>query len=183
MNSKSYDNYYLKENYFGNPYPGLIKFFETYPERNKILDLGCGQGRDSLFLGRIGYHVMGVDASIVGIQQLNKAAKSEQLQVESIVSDIYTYPITEEYDIILLDSIFHFYKNDIEKETNLLIRIAKELKSDGVLCIFMQKGDKRENHLKNIIFNLEEEFVVLCDDYTVYPDFNSYFHIYIIKKK
>lgn len=38
------------------------------------MDLGCGQGRDVLFLGRIGYRVIDVDISDVGIQQLNLAA-------------------------------------------------------------------------------------------------------------
>jgi SAM-dependent methyltransferase len=52
---KPYNKYYEKEAYFGKPYPGLVDYFMTYPERNVVLDLGCGQGRDAPFLGRIGY--------------------------------------------------------------------------------------------------------------------------------
>jgi len=32
------------------PYPGLVDFAENYSDRNIVLDLGCGQGRDALFL-------------------------------------------------------------------------------------------------------------------------------------
>ena len=101
--SASYNEYYKKQNYFGNPYPGLVKFFESYPNKTTVLDLGCGQGRDSLFLGRLGFEVTGVDISSVGIKQLNEVAQSEGLKVKGIVDDIYTFDITDEYDIILLD--------------------------------------------------------------------------------
>jgi hypothetical protein len=39
----AYNKYYLQENYFGDPYPELIDFFENYPTRGKLLDVGCGQ--------------------------------------------------------------------------------------------------------------------------------------------
>lgn len=178
----SYNEYYQEENYFGAPYPGLVAFFKTYPERNMVLDLGCGQGRDALFLGSIGYRVIGVDISDVGIQQLNKAAQDQRLQVKGSVADIYSFGITDEYDIVLLDSIFHFYKNDIEKEKKLLQRIIAEIKLGGVICNFMQKGSKREKQLKSAIHESGASFEVILEGYTDYPEHNAEFHMYIIKK-
>lgn len=178
----SYNKYYKQEEYFGKPYPGLVDFFETYPERNVVLDLGCGQGRDALFLGSIGYQVIGVDISSVGIQQLNRAAQKEGLQVKGLVEDIYSFGITAEYDMVLLDSIFHFFKNDIEKETGLLIRIIEEIKYGGIICNFMQKGSKREKQLKGAIQESGAAFEVLQEGYTNYPEYNAEFHIYIVKK-
>lgn len=177
-----YNKHYEKEAYFGKPYPGLIDFFMNYPERNVVLDLGCGQGRDSLFLGRIGYRVIGIDISDVGIQQLNSAAQKEKLQVRGLVADIYSFDITDEYDMVLLDSVFHFYKNKIDKETSLLKRIIEEIKSGGVICNFMQKSSKREKLLKSTIQESGESFEILLDGYTDYPEYNAEFHMYVIKK-
>lgn len=177
-----YNKHYEKEAYFGKPYPGLVDFFMNYPERNVVLDLGCGQGRDALFLGRIGYRVIGVDISDVGIQQLNLAAQKENLQVKGLVADIYSFGITDEYDMVLLDSIFHFYKNDIDKETGFLKRIIEEIKPGGVICIFMQKGSKREKQLKNAIQESGVFYEVLLDGYTDYPEYDAEFHVYVIKK-
>ena len=89
--SNPYNRHYRQESYFGQPYKGLVDFFEHYTNRNVVIDLGCGQGRDALFLGGIGYRVVGVDISDVGIEQLNKAAKQEKLQVEGVVGDISSF--------------------------------------------------------------------------------------------
>jgi len=113
---------------------------------------------------------------------LNKAVQLEELKVEGFVADIYSFGITNEYDVVLLDSMFHFYKNDVEKETRLLRRIIEEIKPGGVICNFMQKGNKREKELKRIIKESGVSFEVLLDGYTDYPEYDAEFHMYIIKK-
>ncbi len=54
-------------------------------------------------LGRLGYHVTGVDLSTVGIRQMNEAARQEKLDVQGKVADLYTYAIDQSVDSILLD--------------------------------------------------------------------------------
>lgn len=51
----TYDKYYQTENLFGDPYPELIEFFANYPKKGKVLDLGCGQGRDAIAIAQLGY--------------------------------------------------------------------------------------------------------------------------------
>lgn len=80
MPNAIYDKYYKKAHYFGDPYPGLQEFFKAYEPKGNLLDLGCGQGRDALFLGRLGYKVKGIDISQVGINQMNKAANEENFK-------------------------------------------------------------------------------------------------------
>ncbi|HKL41936.1 MAG TPA: class I SAM-dependent methyltransferase [Clostridia bacterium] len=182
MRKTIYDKHYKETNYFGSTYPKLVEFFKAYDKNYKVLDLGCGQGRDALFLGRLGYQVKGIDISKVGIRQMNQKAKEENLNVIGEISDIYEYPITDAYDVVLLDSMVHFYKNDITKETNLIKRVATELKVGGILINCMLKGLKREKHLKNILNKLPVHWEVIHDTYTDYPEANSEFHIIILKK-
>ncbi len=59
MNDNAYNEYYKKIDCFGKPYLGLRNFFKKYYPKGTVLDLGCGQGRDSIFLGRLGYQVTG----------------------------------------------------------------------------------------------------------------------------
>jgi len=180
--SNSYNKYYIKENYFGNPYTGLISYFKDFEPKGTVLDLGCGQGRDSIALGKLGYKVIGVDYSSVGIQQLNEVASKLGIDVTGVSDDIYNYPITGEHDIILMDSMLHFYKNDIEKETGFVNKVIREMENGAIFCNCMIMGKTRERLLKSIISKSEWEFQVLLDEYMDYPDFNAKYHVYIIKK-
>ena len=139
----SYDKYYQTEHLFGEPYPALIQFLSAYPNKGTLLDLGCGQGRDAIALARLGYKVLGIDNSKVGINQMNAIAKEENLALQGEVADIYTYNRIGEFDVILLDSMFHFAKRDKEKEIALLQKIGADLKA-GAICIvcIQDTGDK-----------------------------------------
>ncbi|WP_027955758.1 class I SAM-dependent methyltransferase [Halobacillus kuroshimensis] len=183
MTKPTYDHYYEEPQYFGDPYPGLIKFFESYEPKGHVLDLGCGQGRDSLCLGRLGYTVTGVDISTVGLEQMNHSARDEQLAVEGVAGNLYAYPVSRDHDIVLLDSILHFYKRDREKETKLIQRVASELRDGGILATFMIQGEEREGHLKRVLNEMDFDWEILCDDYTEYPAFHDSYHMYIVKEK
>lgn len=175
-----YDKFYEEEEYFGNPLKDLIQFFDEYNKKGTVLDLGCGQGRDSIALSKMGYNVTGVDISEVGITQLMEKADKLDLDIKTVKSDIYTFPITG-FEIVVMDSMLHFYKKDVEKESNLVMRLAKELKSNGILCNCMQKGKSRERLYKRLLKDTVE-FEILYDDYSEYPDYGADYHIYIIKK-
>ena len=60
-----YDEYYQTENLFGAPYPELLTFYSAIKQKGKLLDLGCGQGRDAIALAKIGFEVTGIDYSIL----------------------------------------------------------------------------------------------------------------------
>ena len=147
----AYDKYYQDENLFGKPYKELIAFFNKYPENGKILDLGCGQGRDSIPLARLGFDVTGIDNSKVGIEQMNQIAKTENLKLNGIVADIFRFENFDGYDFILLDSMFHFAKNDRIKETEFIKKTISKI-GKGCLVIFcIQDTGKKVKILKDTI--------------------------------
>ncbi|WP_217587510.1 class I SAM-dependent methyltransferase [Lentibacillus saliphilus] len=182
MKKVAYDNYYKEQNYFGNPYPGLIEFFTNYQPKGTVLDLGCGQGRDSLLLGELGYNVIGVDHSIVGINQLNQEAEKRKIDVEGVLGNVYEYPISKDIDVVLLDSMLHFYKNDLKKETEFVENILDNLKENGVFVNCILKGATRERILKKIILDSQYEWEILTDIYTEYREANAEYHLLAIKK-
>ncbi len=146
----AYDKYYQTENLFGEPYPELITFYANYPERGKLLDLGCGQGRDAIPLARLGYNVTGVDNSEVGIRELNKTARNEDLNLIGIVADIYEYDVSK-FDFILLDNMFHFAKNDQKNETGFIRRIIKNSGPETIITFCIQNNGKKIRILNETI--------------------------------
>src|SRR5699024_10578490 len=69
--------------YAHNAFTSGSSFFEKVSSYghlpSNIIDIGAGDGRDSFAFSRIGRHVLGVDRSIVGINQASKKAASEGL--------------------------------------------------------------------------------------------------------
>ena len=158
----SYDKYYQTANLFGEPYPELIEFMSVFPKKGKVLDLGCGQGRDAIALARLGYAVTGIDHSKVGIDQMNEIGKIEELNLVGEVGDIYSFDRFDEFDIVLLDSMFHFAKKDKGKEIELISSIVSGIKDGSVLVVCIQdSGDKVK--ILNQAIDSETEHTRLTD--------------------
>ena len=155
-----YDNYYQAENLFGKPYPELIDFYSNLKEKGRLLDLGCGQGRDAIPLARLGYVVTGIDNSKVGIDQLNNISAKENLSLIGIVEDIYSYSNFDQFEFILLDSMFHFGKKEKEKEKIFLNRLITESKPNTIITICIQKVGKKLETLDLIISNRSDLEIV-----------------------
>ena len=147
----AYDEYYLTENLFGKPYPELIDFFSKHQTRGSLLDLGCGQGRDAIPLARLGYDVMGVDNSVVGVDQMNQIALREKLPLKGIVANIYEFNNIADFDFLLLDSMFHFEKKDLKRETDFIQRIIQDVKKEALITFCIQDTGKKVSVLNDII--------------------------------
>ncbi len=172
-----YDKHYKKANYFGNPYPEFIEYFKYFEPKGKVLDLGCGQGRDTIALARIGFSVIGVDISQTGLNQIQNIIDREGLDVKIVNSDIYHFKIPDEIDIILLDSMLHFFEKDKDREIGLLKRIIYEVKSGVIVCILINKSVKSESILNLVFKDINDRIKILKDSYIEYPDFNSIYRM------
>lgn len=159
----TYDKYYQTENLFGEPYPELIEFMSNYPKKGKVLDLGCGQGRDAIALARLGYSVTGIDNSKVGIEQMKQIGEIENLNLVGQVGDIYSFDRFADFDIVLLDSMFHFAKKDKEKEIGLIQKIVSDIRNGSLLVVCIQEtGDKVQ--ILNQLIDFEKEYSRLADN-------------------
>jgi 2-polyprenyl-3-methyl-5-hydroxy-6-metoxy-1,4-benzoquinol methylase len=163
-----YDKYYKTEDLFGEPYAELIKFFKLFEPKGKLIDIGCGQGRDLLPLANLGYDVTGIDNSKLGISQMTKKAEQEKLKVIGLIGDIYKFDNYQDYDIVLLDSMFHFEKREKQKETGLITKIADNIKQGSLICICIQDTGNKVQTLKSTIQNAKPDFEVLNDSCLIY---------------
>ena len=164
VENDSFDSTYdEKPDMFGHPYKELQDYFNKSTRRGSLLDLGCGQGRDSIFLASLGYQVTAVDISKVGINQMLKKAQSRGLEIDGIVNDIQNLKLQKKFDVILFDMLLHGFENQIQLE--LLGKYSNSLNKDGILCIVYPNDFQAEyfmNMLKSLStnWNLLEEITV-----------------------
>ena len=65
-----------------------------------LVDLGSGEGRDSIYFARRGYRVLGVDISGVGVRKARRRAARLGVNVRFQVADIRTYRLTHRADLV-----------------------------------------------------------------------------------
>lgn len=77
-------NYRETRNVFGvDPAPMLKRHADLVAGGLPILDVGCGQGRNSFFLARMGHEVHALDSSRVAVGQTAAVAETEGLRIST----------------------------------------------------------------------------------------------------
>lgn len=107
--SNDYDALYATTpDALGPPSPEIVSFFDKLEKpAARILDLGCGQGRDALFLARLGHRVTAVDLSPAGVADVARVAEAEGLEIMAEVADIRDYAPERAFDVVLIDRTLH----------------------------------------------------------------------------
>ncbi|VFQ45399.1 methyltransferase domain-containing protein [Desulfoluna butyratoxydans] len=95
---------------FGNAGKEVLDLIPLLPARAKVLDLGCGDGRNAIPLARAGFTVTAVDISEAGIRKLDMLAARDGLTIHSSVGDMTRFEFPEEYDLIISHGCLHFVK-------------------------------------------------------------------------
>jgi SAM-dependent methyltransferase len=73
----------------------------------RVLCLGEGEGRNSTFLAEQGYEVVGVDQSQVGMDKAQSLAQERGVFVETVVTSIEDFDLTEEEWEGIVSIFFH----------------------------------------------------------------------------
>ncbi|MFA5000431.1 MAG: methyltransferase domain-containing protein [Patescibacteria group bacterium] len=108
----------------------LSLIWKNFLPNRKILDLGCGQGIDSLFLSKNGFSVTAIDSSDVAINQIKIKKDEFKLDnLELICGDINDFNIEKnKYQVIICRNVLNFL------DKNKALRILKSLQDN------IQKG-------------------------------------------
>lgn len=111
---------------------------EPRPELPRVLDLGCGDGRNALWLATHGWQVDAVDFSQTGIDKgrtvasrLSRSVRTRIRWQHADVTDLNAAGITGPYELILL-AFLHLSPTD---RRALLLRAATMLSPEGTLLV------------------------------------------------
>lgn len=133
-----YNQIYKNNNVWGNqPNELLQKIYSQLNTGANFLDLGCGQGRDSLFMLQKGFKVDAIDNSQEGINKIKEFIQANNLPIDNInlfCNDIKNFNITKnKYDITNAFNSLQFLS---KKEALKIIEDIKcNIKNNGYVII------------------------------------------------
>ncbi len=105
------------------------------------LDVACGEGRNSVFLARAGFDVVGVDGSDVALGKARAWAERECVTVEFEQADLAVEPLPEgPFDVIVM---FNFMLRELIPE------LYERLSDGGFLVVQALLATKSGSHTRS----------------------------------
>lgn len=137
-----YDDGYSSSDCFWGVSPGSLvrSFVERRPELSgvRVLDLGCGEGKNAAAFARCGASVTAVDCSAKAIENGRRAFQDKR--IEWLVSDGKAYLTRDElFDVIVLYGLAHCLGSS--EEISSLIQTALQRTRLGGYHIFVSFND------------------------------------------
>ena len=106
------ENYYTEKYGLTRTHSEVLNAVTIVPP-GKTLDLGCGSGRNSLYLNQKGFDVTAWDKNQMSISNLNKIIETEELKnLITDVVDLNTLQFEGEYDFILSTVVMMFLERN-----------------------------------------------------------------------
>lgn len=174
-----YNNRYKNNDYFWGIEPNhscyeIMKYLPPI-KPYRVLDVGCGEGKDAVFFAKNGYNVTAFDITSKGIEKTKKLADANKVNVNTFVANINEFTPQEEYDIVFSSSVLHLVHKNIRVE--FLNKLIANTKNGGIHMIqvhvkkpFIEKPPARDESIEvwksGELFSLYSDHEILyCDEY------------------
>jgi len=132
--AEDYDATYEQADYFGaEASPLLEKYAAWIPEGARVLDIGAGQGRNTLPLARRGCQVTALDPSAAALEAVAKQAAAEDLTVELVPQSYLDFEPAGTYEVILCFGLVQILS--YQECASLITRLHQWLKPGGTLFL------------------------------------------------
>ncbi len=134
MNADAWNKRYQEKEslWVAAPDRGLVELAERLTP-GVALDLGAGEGRNSLYLASHGWKVTAVEFSSVAIERLQRLATQQGVNLDTVQSDIFTYLRTT---LPAVDLVVVAYLHFPPEDRNELYRLLSDAVMPGThLCL------------------------------------------------
>lgn len=112
------------------------RFQKLLPSSAKVLDIGCGSGRDAKVFCEMGLKVFGIDISSKMIEIATEQAPHATFSIMDIENLTFT---SESFDGVWANcSLLHIPKKNV---ASVLAQIHRILKKNGILYLSVKQGD------------------------------------------
>jgi len=103
-------------------------FLNSKNVNGNLLDLGCGNGRNSIYFSKNGFESFGIDFALSAVKVCKESAKKENSNAKFVSGDVLKYPFEKNYFDVVVDAgcLHHIRKKHWKKYKNNLLNTIKE---------------------------------------------------------
>lgn len=99
------------------------------PPRERVLDLGCGEGRDSVFFAAAGFAVTGLEVSAAGLRKAERLALERGVDVRWLRGDMAHMDIGGPFGLVYSCGGIHYVARD--RRMRLIGRLKRLTRAGG----------------------------------------------------
>lgn len=115
-----YDEKYDRKEYYWGKKPSLLcyEIMKLMPPDKplKLLDIGCGEGRNAIFFARNGYDVTAFDLSLKGVKKTKCFADEVGVPIKAFQANLNEFRLEEKFDIIFGSAVLHYLPDELRRE-------------------------------------------------------------------
>lgn len=159
----------------------LANLAEPYfPRKAKILELGCGVGRDAFYLEKSGHMITSTDSSEIAINKNKNSFSKSKVKFKVLdIGEKLPYK-SGMFDVVYANLSLHYFLDSKTRE--IFKNIAKILKTDGIFAFSCKSHDEyRTNGAqrveKNVYFDKNKHAIHLFSTEYVNELMNDFFDI------
>lgn len=105
----------------------------------RVLDLGCGAGRNALPLALAGMEVTAVDCSQAACQRLAAVAREADAAVQIVNQDVSSFVFLGSYDVVIAHGLLHFLQATARRAVLERMRAHTSFGGANVVTVFTDR--------------------------------------------
>ncbi|WP_292375847.1 methyltransferase domain-containing protein [Methanosarcina sp. UBA411] len=147
MDKKQLQEIYLKPDYYWGKKPNELvdKVLEFIPDgqitNKKLIDLGAGEGRDSVFFALQGFNVLAVEIAPAGLEKAVKLARENNTTIETMEADINDVALPKIFDVVYSIGTLQYIRPENRKRQFGKIKNNTKTGDINVMCTFVEHPD------------------------------------------
>lgn len=138
-----YEEKYKQEGYYWGITPNRLcyEIMKLMPpiKPYRVLDIGCGEGKDAVFLAKNGYQVSAFDLADSGLKKVRELAEYNRVDVNFFRANINEFVAKDTYDIIFSSGVFHYLEPEKRKAFIEMLKAHTTENGLNVINVFVEK--------------------------------------------
>ena len=136
----------------------------------KVLDMGCGEGKEAIFFAKNGYDVTAFDLAKSGIEKTKKLAEASNVHINAFVANINEFVPNENYDIIYSSGVLDRITKNVRGD--LINSLINHTNNGGIHAIqlfvtkpFIEKKPVQKWKSGELFSFYANHKILYCDEY------------------